>query len=167
MPRITYPRAEWAAVARELAATYGSSAPPGLAERVDALLAATRAGWPDEPCSLELDEAGADAVEAIVRRGRGLAADPGLAGQRRASVAEADELIRTHQRAPHHYRVEHRSGGRATVVGHTSSADARQSELSRHAARLAAEGATGELVLVDEATGEDVARRSLRPENDR
>ena len=161
MPRLTYPRAEWASVARELAATYGDSAPAGLTERVSALLAGTPAGWPDEPCSLELDEAGADVVEAIVRRGRGMIADPGLVGQQRASVAEADDLIHAHQRGAPAYRIEHRSGGCVAIVGHASSADARQGELSRHAARLLAEGATGELVLVDEATGEDVARRNL------
>jgi hypothetical protein len=61
------------------------------------------------------------------------------------------------------YRVEHRTGDETTVVARTSDVHARQAELSQHAARLIAAGATGELVLVDEATGEDVARRYLTP----
>ena len=52
----------------------------------------------------------------------------------------------------------------ATVVAHTSDVHASQ-ELSQHAARLTAAGATGELVLVDETTGEDVARRYLGTED--
>ena len=63
------------------------------------------------------------------------------------------------------YRVEHRTAESATVVAHTSDVHASQEELSQHAARLTAAGARGELVLVDEATGEDVARRHLRPED--
>jgi hypothetical protein len=61
------------------------------------------------------------------------------------------------------YRVEHRAGGVATVVAHTSDVHARQEELSQLAARLMRQGATGELVLVDEETGDDVARRALLP----
>ncbi|HEY7032247.1 MAG TPA: hypothetical protein VH482_12995 [Thermomicrobiales bacterium] len=63
------------------------------------------------------------------------------------------------------FRVEHRTAGTATVIAHTSDVHASQEELSQHAARLIAEGAMGELVLVEEATGEDVARRYLRPED--
>ena len=61
------------------------------------------------------------------------------------------------------YRIEHRTEGRAVVIGRTSAADARQAELSQLAARLAAAGAVGELVLVDEATEEELARRQLPP----
>ena len=61
------------------------------------------------------------------------------------------------------FRVEHRTEQGTTVVGRTSDVYARQEELSQHAARLMRAGATGELVLVDEATGEEVARRPLRP----
>jgi hypothetical protein len=60
------------------------------------------------------------------------------------------------------YRVEHRTDGTVDIVAHTSDVHASQEELSHHAARLAAAGATGELVLVDETTGEDVARRHLQ-----
>ena len=59
------------------------------------------------------------------------------------------------------YRVEHRTAEGTTVVARTSDVYARQEELSQHAARLMRHGATGELVLVDEATGQDVARRTL------
>jgi hypothetical protein len=63
------------------------------------------------------------------------------------------------------YRVEHRTAGTATVIAHTSDVHASQEELSKHAARLTAAGWRGELVLVDESSGEDVARRHLRPED--
>jgi hypothetical protein len=63
------------------------------------------------------------------------------------------------------HRIEHRSDGQTTVVGHTSDVYARQQELSLRAAQLLATAATGELVLVEEATGRDVARRSLWPES--
>ncbi len=60
------------------------------------------------------------------------------------------------------YRVEHRTDDTVEIVAHTSDVHASQEELSHHAARLSATGATGELVLVDETTGEDVARRYLQ-----
>jgi hypothetical protein len=41
------------------------------------------------------------------------------------------------------------------VLGRTTAARARQADLSEHAARLMAVGASGELVLIDEATGDD------------
>ncbi len=58
-------------------------------------------------------------------------------------------------------RVEHRTGQQTTVVARTAHVSARQEELSRHAAHLTREGATGELVLIDEERGEAVARRTL------
>ena len=64
------------------------------------------------------------------------------------------------------YRVEHRTEGEVTIVARTSDVHARQEEMSQHAAHLIAAGATGELVLVEEATGEDVARRYLQPETE-
>ncbi|HEY8446765.1 MAG TPA: hypothetical protein VIL01_06615 [Thermomicrobiales bacterium] len=64
------------------------------------------------------------------------------------------------------YRIEHRVGGQTTVVGHTTDVHARQEELSRIAMKLVAAGATGELVLIDEETGEEVARRYLRDDPD-
>ena len=59
------------------------------------------------------------------------------------------------------YRIEHRSENETRVVATTSDVHARQEELSHLAVRLIREGATGELVLVDETTGDDVARRLL------
>ena len=64
------------------------------------------------------------------------------------------------------YRVEHRRGWNTTVVGRTADPQARQAELSQHAARLMRDGATGHLVLVDEATGVEAARRQLWPDPD-
>lgn len=62
------------------------------------------------------------------------------------------------------YRIEHHTEDGATILGHTDAPAAGQVELSARAMRLIAEGATGELLLIDEATGEQVARRSLVPE---
>jgi hypothetical protein len=86
--------------------------------------------------------------------------DPRPIGAERQAVAAA-----WYPCAVSTYRVEHRTAGTATVVAHTSDVHASQEELSQHAARLTAAGATGELVLVDETTGEDVARRYLRAED--
>ncbi len=95
MPRLTQTRAEWLAVADELAGTRRAAAPPGLAERVRALLRGVPAGWPDEPATLELDEGSAEAVRAVLAAlaGRDLAA-----GQRSASLEEAVAIVRDHQR---------------------------------------------------------------------
>ena len=62
------------------------------------------------------------------------------------------------------YRIEHQSEAGRVVVGHTDAPAAAQAALSARAMQLIAEGATGELVLVDEATGAEVARRTLHPE---
>jgi hypothetical protein len=62
------------------------------------------------------------------------------------------------------YRIEHQTEDGTTILGHTDAPAAGQAELSARAMRLIAEGATGELVLVDEQTGDEVARRSLVPE---
>lgn len=163
MNEVTLPRAEWAAVARELDATSRGVEPSGLRHRIDRLLADTPAAWAEEPCTLSLDHHAAAVVRATVRRGRGLAEDPARARTRSAGLAEAEGLIRDH----HHradgptYRLEHRSGESVAVLGRTVAAHACQTDVSEHAARLMAVGASGELVLVDEATGEDVARRRL------
>ena len=168
MDQVTLERDEWVAVARELDSAYQDSAPPGLRARIAALLAATPATWAGEACSLQLDEAAAEIVRRIVRRGRGLSEQPGGRRSRAQAVEEAKRILRDDltdgQNA--RYRVEHRSEGRAVVIARTSAGDASQAELSQHAARLAATGATGEVVLVDEATGEELARRHLRPDPD-
>jgi len=64
------------------------------------------------------------------------------------------------------YRIEHQSDDETTVLGRTDAPAAGQAELSARAMQLIGEGARGELVLVDEATGEEVARRSLQPASD-
>lgn len=95
MPRIVLSLQEWQTVARELAADHNVTAPPGLVERVQALLAQAHNGWPDQPFGLELDEGGAEAVQAAHRS---LGGNDPAAGQRSASVAEADAIVRDHQR---------------------------------------------------------------------
>jgi hypothetical protein len=62
------------------------------------------------------------------------------------------------------YRIEHQHDEGTTILGRTDAPAAGQAELSARAMQLIADGAHGELVLVDEATGEEVARRSLQPE---
>lgn len=170
MDDVTLPRAEWAAVARELASTSRGEEASGLRHRIDQLLTDTPAGWAEEPCTLSLDPSAANVVRAVVRRGRGLAVDPARVRERAAGLAEAEEVIRDHQTQTDGptYRIEHRSGETVAVLGRTTAAHARQSDLSEHAARLMASGATGELVLIDESTGQDVARRRLlSPESER
>ena len=95
MPRMTLSRAEWLAVADELAGPHHDAAPPGLAERVHALLPGVPGDWPDQPAALELDEGSADAVRSVLAS---LAGRDPAAGQRSASVAEADAIVRAHQR---------------------------------------------------------------------
>ena len=62
------------------------------------------------------------------------------------------------------YRIEHHSEDGITILGRTDAPAAGQAELSARAMQLIADGAHGELVLVDEVTGEEVARRSLQPD---
>jgi hypothetical protein len=94
MPRIVLSHATWQAVAHEPTAALAAMAPPGSAERLYALLAQAPAGWPEQQWARDLDESNAEAVQlihaALVHH------DPGTA-QRRASVAEADQIIRQHQ----------------------------------------------------------------------
>jgi hypothetical protein len=61
------------------------------------LLTRAHDGWVDHAIALELDEGSAEAVRAVHRVMTGT--DPN-AGQRSASVAEADDIIRDHQRRP-------------------------------------------------------------------
>jgi hypothetical protein len=95
MPRIVLSREEWRAVARELAAEHTITAPPGLSERVQALLTQAHDGWVDQALALELDEGSAESVRAVHCALSGT--DPDV-GQRSASVAEADMIVRDHQR---------------------------------------------------------------------
>ena len=95
MPRIVLSLEEWRAVARELAARHTIAAPPGLSERVRELLERAHDGWAEHAIALELDEGSAGTVRALHSLLTGT--DP-AAGQRSASVAEADDIIREHQR---------------------------------------------------------------------
>jgi uncharacterized protein YgfB (UPF0149 family) len=95
MPRLTFTHAEWLAIAHELEAPHGVAAPPGLLERVRALLHQASAEWTDQSYALELDAGSADAVRAA--RAALAGPDP-VAGQRAASVAEAEAIVRDHQR---------------------------------------------------------------------
>jgi hypothetical protein len=60
-------------------------------------------------------------------------------------------------------RVEHRHAGAAAVLARGVLAFPHHAELAPFAGRLLAAGAAGQLVLVDEASGADLARRHLRP----
>ena len=97
MPRITLSLSDWQNVSRELGTSHTESAPPGLQERVLALIAQAPQGRSDQPFALELDEGSAAAVRAahasLTKR------DPD-AGQRTASVAEAVRIIHDHQQRP-------------------------------------------------------------------
>ena len=95
MPRIVLSLEEWQAVAHELAASHTFTAPPGLTERVRELLTQAHDGWVEQAIALELDEGSAETVRAVHSVLTGT--DPN-AGQRLASVAEADDIIRDHQR---------------------------------------------------------------------
>lgn len=64
------------------------------------------------------------------------------------------------------YRIEHHTDDGIEIIGHTDSPAAGQADLSARAMRLIADGAMGELLLVDEASGEPVARRSLAHDAD-
>jgi hypothetical protein len=143
--------------------------PPGLCARIEALLRETPEQWSDELCALELDPASADVVMALLGRQDEAEApvSPEQLAQSASSVAEAVAVISAHQHRADRptYRIEHRTGGTTRIVARTSDEHARHAELSHHAARLIAEGATGELVLVEETTGAEVARRVLRPED--
>ena len=94
MPRLVLSQAEWQAVVRELAGTHTATAPPGLVERIQTLLAQAPQEWPEQGFALELDVGSAEAVRAIQAA---LSGEDRHAGQRAASVAEAIRIIHDHQ----------------------------------------------------------------------
>jgi hypothetical protein len=94
MPRLTYRRAEWRAIAEELAAGR-RPLPPGLTERVQALLRQIPDAWPEQSATLELDPSSADAARAV--HPALTAPEPTRAQQ--SAVAEA-AIIRDFQRRP-------------------------------------------------------------------
>ncbi|CAA9547769.1 MAG: hypothetical protein AVDCRST_MAG59-1430 [uncultured Thermomicrobiales bacterium] len=95
MPRLTHTLAEWIAIAQELTAPRPAAVPAGLAERIRALVEQAPEGWPEQMYALELDDASAAAVAGIQSTLTG--SDPDV-WQRTASVAEADAIVRDHQR---------------------------------------------------------------------
>ena len=97
MPRIVHTLAEWRAISHELAATHTESAPPGLRERIQELIARAPHGWPEQPFALELDDSSAQALRVVVASLKDV--DPNV-GQRDASIAEAMQIIRDHQQRP-------------------------------------------------------------------
>jgi hypothetical protein len=93
MPRIALPMAAWQAVLREL--SRGQTAPPpGVVERIQALLVQAPSGWPGQDFALELDFSGAETVRAVHASLTG--GYPSLE-QRAASVDEAMRIIYEHQ----------------------------------------------------------------------
>jgi hypothetical protein len=94
MPRITLTMAEWQEVMRELTGAHTAPPPPGVVERIQALLAQAPSGWPDQVFELELDDSSAEAVRAVGPSSTG--DDPG-SRQRAASISEAMQIIWDHQ----------------------------------------------------------------------
>lgn len=94
MPRIELSLAAWQAVARELSGTHAAVAPPGVVERIQALLAQAPHGWPEQAFALELDASSAEAVRTAHAALTNVERD---AGQRAASVSEAVRIIHDHQ----------------------------------------------------------------------
>jgi hypothetical protein len=154
MSRLAYTRAEWAAIAGMIEAADPATIPPGLGERVEALLRATPASWPDERCILELEPENASAVQLLAAQMRG--------------VAGAEQVLHAHQRGntTATYRIEHRTGGVSSVVAYLTDAFTVRQELVRHGARLRAATATGELVLIEQESLNVLAHVPLLPEPD-
>lgn len=94
MPRLELSLVEWQAVARELSGAHAVAAPPGVVERIQALLAQAPQGWPAQKFALELD---ASSVEAVRAAHAALTHADRDSGQRVASVSEAVRIIHDHQ----------------------------------------------------------------------
>lgn len=156
MRRLTYTRAEWAHVAQLIGVADRARVPPGLAERIDALLRETPPEWSEEPCALELDAGSAAAVEHLFAR------RPVESG----TLGEAEGIIQDHQREHHAapYRLEHRTTGSATIIAYLSDVHILHTELAQHAGRLRAAGTTGVVVLIEQASHTELARQRLWPE---
>lgn len=100
METLTLPREEWAVVAHQLGLANGADSPPGLRNRILALLDDVPHEWADQGCSLSLDPQSAAVVRAILRRARGQPRDPGLTRAQADAVAEADRIVRGHRPPP-------------------------------------------------------------------
>lgn len=95
MASIALTLAEWQLVAHELSAAHGGAAPAGLRERIQGLLQEAPPGWPEQPYTLELDEA---SIEAIRRVHAAITHSNPNDGRHIDAVAEAGRIIRDHQR---------------------------------------------------------------------
>ena len=67
---------------------------------------------------------------------------------------------------PSTYRIEHRRGDAVVVVAYSDDPLAPYTELGPHAMRLIDAGASGVLLLVEQATGDVLGRRALLTEGD-
>jgi hypothetical protein len=95
MALLTLARQEWAAILDQLNASYGDSAPPGLCQRIAALLAITPSAWSEQACQLEVaDLAAVTLVNSMVRQRQEQSGDSTFLWQEQASVAEAEQIIR-------------------------------------------------------------------------
>ena len=95
MPRIAFSVPEWQAIAHELAGAHTAAAPPGLLERVHALLTHAAGDWSGQIYALEVDAGSAEVIRTI--HGAVSGSDP-HAEQRESSLAQAEQIIRNHQR---------------------------------------------------------------------
>jgi hypothetical protein len=64
---------------------------------------------------------------------------------------------------PKTYRVEHREHGQVEVLGQLTGVSPHHASLEIYVGELIRRGADGLLVLIDEATGDVVARRRVHP----
>lgn len=153
MIHISFTRTEWSIIAGMIANADPGRIPAGLAERVAALLRATPAAWPNEPCVLDLDTASAGIVDELAATRRGL--------------ANAERIIHTHQEGNEaaSHRIELRSKGVSSVIAHLTDSTDLHRQLQHHAARLLATAATGHLALVERASLKVLAVAFLQPED--
>ncbi len=97
MARIVFTLTEWRAVAQELCSPHYSVAPPGLHERLQALVMQSPPGWQEQPFALELDES---SMEAVWDAHAALTQRSPFAREHEAGIAEASRIIHRHQHEP-------------------------------------------------------------------
>ena len=95
MARLEYRRSEWQAIVQGLRSPNRAAPPPGLVERIDALLAESPGEWAEHLSGLELDD---DVTAMVAQVHAALAPAQHGTPQQQASVHEASEIIRQHQR---------------------------------------------------------------------
>ena len=97
MARLEYRRSEWQAIAQELRSPNRAAPPPGIVERIDALLAESPGEWAEHLSGLELNDEHATLVAQIHAA---VATGNERTPQQHASVEEASDIIRQHQQRP-------------------------------------------------------------------